>query len=100
LGGNIEKMNRLCSTHDRNAYKYLAGKPGGKRPFGKPWHCWEDNIKKTWCQHMDWIHSTGQIPVVGSSGNRMKHTRQGISQVVSDYQVLRKDFPPWRELGS
>jgi hypothetical protein len=27
-------------AHDRNAYKHLAEKPGGKRSFGKPWHCW------------------------------------------------------------
>jgi hypothetical protein len=29
----------------RNRYKILVGKPEGKRPFGRPWCRWEDNIK-------------------------------------------------------
>jgi hypothetical protein len=23
----------------------MVGKPEGKRPLGRPWHTWEDNIK-------------------------------------------------------
>ncbi|KAJ4444658.1 hypothetical protein ANN_06455 [Periplaneta americana] len=30
----------------RNAYRVLVGRPGGKRPFGRPRRRWEDNIKK------------------------------------------------------
>jgi hypothetical protein len=26
-------------------YRVLVGKPEGKRPFGRPRHRWEDNIK-------------------------------------------------------
>jgi hypothetical protein len=26
-------------------YKVLVGKPEGKRPFGRPWRRWDDNIK-------------------------------------------------------
>jgi hypothetical protein len=26
-------------------YRVLVGKPGGKRPLGRPRHRWEDNIK-------------------------------------------------------
>jgi hypothetical protein len=26
-------------------YRVLVGRPGGKRPLGKPRHRWEDNIK-------------------------------------------------------
>jgi hypothetical protein len=27
------------------AYRALEGKPEGRRPFGRPRHRWEDNIK-------------------------------------------------------
>jgi len=27
------------------AYRVLVGKPEGKRPFGRPRHRWDDNIK-------------------------------------------------------
>jgi hypothetical protein len=29
----------------RGVYRVLVGRPGGKRPPGKPRHRWEDNIK-------------------------------------------------------
>jgi hypothetical protein len=29
----------------RNAYRLLVGKPGGRRPLGKPRRNWVDNIK-------------------------------------------------------
>jgi hypothetical protein len=28
----------------RNAYRLLVGKPGGKRPLGRPRHRWADTI--------------------------------------------------------
>jgi len=35
------------------------GKPGGKRPLGRPWCTWEDNIKmdlqEVGCGGVDWI---------------------------------------------
>jgi hypothetical protein len=38
----------------------VVGKPEGKRPFGRPRHRWEDNIKKVLqevgCGGMDWIY--------------------------------------------
>jgi hypothetical protein len=40
-------------------YRVLVGKPEGKRPFGRPRHRWEDNIKmdlqEVGCGGMDWI---------------------------------------------
>jgi hypothetical protein len=30
----------------RNAYKTLVGKPEGKRPLGRQWRRWEDNINR------------------------------------------------------
>jgi len=43
----------------RGLYRVLVGKPKGKRPFGRPRHRWEDNIKmdlqEVGCGGMDWI---------------------------------------------
>jgi hypothetical protein len=53
-------MGWACSTNGekRNAYRILVGRPEGKRPLGKPWHRWVDNIKidlKIRWGGMDWI---------------------------------------------
>jgi hypothetical protein len=41
------------------AYKFSAGKPEERRPFGRPRLRWEDNIKmdlrEVGCGSMDWI---------------------------------------------
>jgi hypothetical protein len=29
----------------RGAYNILVGRPEGRRPLGRPWRRWEDNIK-------------------------------------------------------
>jgi hypothetical protein len=34
-----------CMGEGRGVYKVLVGRPKGKRPLGRPWHRWEDNIK-------------------------------------------------------
>jgi len=43
----------------RGAFRVLAGNPVGKRPLGRPWRTWEDNIKmdlqEVRCEGMDWI---------------------------------------------
>jgi len=43
----------------RGLCRVLVGKPEGKRPFGRPKHRWEDNIKmhlqEVGCGGMDWI---------------------------------------------
>ena len=38
--GHIVRMEE-----DMRAFKMLTGKPTGNRPFGKPRHMWEDNIR-------------------------------------------------------
>jgi hypothetical protein len=40
-------MGRTCSTNGetRNVYRILFGKPGGKRPLGRPRHRWMHDIK-------------------------------------------------------
>jgi hypothetical protein len=43
---------------ERGAYRVLMGKPGGKRPLGRPRHRWEGNIKmdlKEVGWGMEWI---------------------------------------------
>ena len=43
----------------RGVYRVLVGKPGGKRPLGRPRRRWEDNIKmdlqEVRCGGMDWM---------------------------------------------
>jgi hypothetical protein len=44
---------------DRGVHRVLVGKPEGKRPFGRPRHRWEDNIKMVLQEvgegHGDWM---------------------------------------------
>jgi hypothetical protein len=39
-GGHV-----ACMGDKRGAYRVLMGKPERKRPLGRPWHGWKDNIK-------------------------------------------------------
>ena len=43
----------------RGVYRVLVGRPGGRRPLGRPRRRWEDNIKmdlqEVGCRVMDWI---------------------------------------------
>jgi hypothetical protein len=41
-------MGWACGANgeDRGVYRVLVGKPGGKKPLGRPRRRWEDNIKK------------------------------------------------------
>ena len=52
--GHVARMGER-----RGVYRVLEGKPGGKRPLGRPRHRWEDNIKtdlqEVGCGIMDWI---------------------------------------------
>jgi hypothetical protein len=34
-----------CMGEGRGVYRVLVGRPGGKRPLGRPTRRWEDNIK-------------------------------------------------------
>ena len=38
--GHVARMEE-----GRNAFKFLTGKPTGKRPLGKPRRRWEENIR-------------------------------------------------------
>ena len=37
--------NVACMGESRDVYRVLVGKPGEKRPLGRPRRRWEDNIK-------------------------------------------------------
>jgi hypothetical protein len=41
LAGHVARMGEK-----RNVYRLLVGKPGGKRPLGRPRRRWVDNIKR------------------------------------------------------
>jgi hypothetical protein len=56
-------MGRACSTNgEKNAYRILVGKPGGKRPLGRPRRRWEDiirmDLREIGWGGMDWIDLT------------------------------------------
>jgi len=48
-----------CVGEERGVYRVFVGKPGGRRPLGKPRHRWVDNIRmdlqEVGCGYMDWI---------------------------------------------
>jgi hypothetical protein len=37
----------------RGTYRVLVGRPDEKRPLGRPWHRWDDNIKMDLLE-MEW----------------------------------------------
>ena len=63
MGDKIEK-NEMGGTRSimgegRGMYGVLVGKPGEKRPLGRPRHRWENNIRmdlqEVGCRGKDWI---------------------------------------------
>jgi hypothetical protein len=58
----------VCVGEIRNAYKILVGKPDGKRPFRRPRHRWEDNIKidlrERDLECVDWIRLAQNVDFV------------------------------------
>jgi hypothetical protein len=58
--GHVARMEE-----DRKVYKVLVGKPGGKRPLGRPRRRWEEGIRMD-LRGIGWgcgVDSTGQGPV-------------------------------------
>jgi len=53
-------MDRAFSTHGRDAYNILVGKPEGKRPLGRPGHTWENksrlHLREIGWEGVDWIN--------------------------------------------
>ena len=54
-------MGGACSAYGegRGVYRILVGKPEGRRPLGRPWRRWEDNIgmdlREVGCGCVDWM---------------------------------------------
>ena len=54
-------MGGACSTFlgEERSIQGLMGKPEGRRPLGRPWCRWEDNIKmnlqEVGCGGVEWI---------------------------------------------
>jgi len=52
--GHVARMGE-----ERGAYRVLVGKLEEKRPLGRPWHRWVDNIRMdlqdVGCGYVDWI---------------------------------------------
>jgi len=46
------------------AYKVVVRKPEEKRPFGRPMHKWQDNIKMD-LQGEEWVHGQDCLPQDG-----------------------------------
>ena len=48
-----------CMGERRGVFRFLVGKPEGKRPLGRPRRRWEDNIKmdlqEVECEVVDWF---------------------------------------------
>jgi len=71
-------------------YRILVGKPGRKRPLGKPRCRWEDNIKmdlqEVGCGGMDWIKLAQQRDRWRTLVNAVMnfHKLQGISRLAAN----------------
>ena len=54
VAGHVARIGEV-----RGMYRVLMGKPGGKRPVGRPMCRWVDNIRtdlqEVGCGYMDWI---------------------------------------------
>jgi len=52
--GHVARMGE-----EREVYRFLVGKPEGRRPLGRPRRRWVDNIRmdlqEVGCGYMDWI---------------------------------------------
>jgi len=54
-------MGRACGAYGggEGVYRFLVGKPEGKRPLGRPRRRWVNNInmdlQEVGCGYMDWI---------------------------------------------
>ena len=51
--GHVARMGE-----ERGAYRFLVGKPEGKRPRGRPRRIWVDirmDIQEVGCGYVDWI---------------------------------------------
>jgi hypothetical protein len=89
LEGHTVRMKKM------NAYRILAGKPEGKRPFGRRKRRWDDNIKMELTEigwgDVDWTHVDGDRDQWRALVNtEFWH----ILEQVENYWLLKKDSAP------
>jgi hypothetical protein len=52
---------------EKNAYRFLVGKPEGKRPLGRPRRRWVDNFFQSW----DGVMWTGLVWLTIGTGGEL-----------------------------
>jgi hypothetical protein len=62
----------------RDVYRFLIGRPEGKRPLGRPRRRWEDNVK-----------DLGEIGIDGANWNRLARERVRWRAFVNTVMNLR-----------
>jgi hypothetical protein len=94
MGGHVARKGEK-----KNAYRLLVGKPGGRRPLGRPRRRWMDNIRMDFVEvgwgDVDWIglaqdmdrwrvlaNSVLNLRVHKMLGNHRVSKQLGISRVV------------------
>jgi hypothetical protein len=84
--GHVARMGE-----ERNVYKVLMGKPGGKRPLRRPRRRWEDGIRMD-LREISWGVQIGSSwlrtgPVAGSCEYGDEPSSSGATELVSYYSV-------------
>ena len=79
----------------RGVYRLLVGKPGEKRPLGRPRRKWEDNIKMDFqeagCGGMDWIDLAQNMYRWRALADAVMNLR--VSQNVGDFLLDENRLP-------
>jgi hypothetical protein len=61
----------VCVGERRDVYRILVGKREGKRPLGRPWRRWEDNIKIDLQKWDVWVRSRSNWLRIGTGGGHV-----------------------------
>jgi hypothetical protein len=91
-----------CMGKGRGIYRVLVGRPKGKRPVGRPWHRWEDDIKvnlrEIGINGMNWIwlaqDSVWWWPFVNMVMNLWIPQRKQADRL-SNSQLFKEYPAPW-----
>jgi len=61
-----------CMCEERGVYRVLVEKPSGRRPLGRPWRRWVDNIRMD-LQEVGWVGIWTGLgwPRIGTGGRRL-----------------------------
>jgi hypothetical protein len=91
----------------RDVYRVLVGKTEGKRPLGRPWRRWEDNIKmdlkEAGCGGIDWIELVHERQVAGTCAHHAIRHNTTIHYILStapQLSISQKALGTIREDGN